>query len=172
MPKRTFTPEQVIAKLRQITTPEIRKRSRHSVQTNRCHTCLKALRTSTRFFVSHCTTPPSRIHYKRPKRRIGLCWEATRAPTSGPRPGWGLVKDQAPAAKLFHWDWHQSDKSQGAGDGVPRSNVSFLFVSTSFRPFRSFSVSVLSSHTCLRLQLLHEPIPLTGCRNHYSALLG
>ena len=31
------------------------------------------------------------------------------------------------------------------------------------------SVSVLSSDTCLRLQHLHEPIPLIGFRNHYSA---
>ena len=38
-----------------------------------------------------------------------------------------------------------------------------------FRLLRSLAASVLSSHPCLRLQLLHEPIPLIGFRNHYSA---
>jgi len=33
------------------------------------------------------------------------------------------------------------------------------------RPFRSFSDSVLSSDACLRLQLLQEHIPLSGCRS-------
>jgi len=32
------------------------------------------------------------IHYERPERRISLCWEASWAPTPGPRPGWGSVK--------------------------------------------------------------------------------
>ena len=47
-----------------------------------------------------------------------------------------------------------------------------FFTIDSFRPFRSLSDSALSSDPCLRLQLLHEPIPLIGCRNHYSALMG
>src|SRR5579859_4932093 len=67
----------------------------------------------------------------------------------------------------MNWDWHPSDKSQGSGDGVPRERSSF-FLLNSFRRFRSRSDSVLSSDACLRPQLLHEPIPLTGCRNHYS----
>jgi hypothetical protein len=41
-----------------------------------------------------------------------------------------------------------------------------------FRRFRSYLDFALSSHPCLRLQLLHEPIPLRGCRNHYSASMG
>jgi hypothetical protein len=32
-----------------------------------------------------------RIHYKRPEWKIGLCWEATRAPTPGPKPDEGRV---------------------------------------------------------------------------------
>jgi hypothetical protein len=49
----------------------------------------------------------------------------------------------------------------------PEKTLSFPI--NPFRPFRSFSVSVLSSDACLRLRLLHEPIPLSGYRNHYSA---
>ena len=45
----------------------------------------------------------------------------------------------------------------------------FSFVVSPSRLFRSFSVSALSSDPCLRLQHLHEPIPLFGFRNHYSA---
>src|SRR5258708_34886770 len=67
----------------------------------------------------------------------------------------------------MHWDWHQCDKSQGFGDGVPRQTSSLYWQLIS--SFRSRADSVLSSETCLRPQLLHEPIPLTGCRNHYSA---
>jgi hypothetical protein len=48
----------------------------------------------------------------------------------------------------------------------------FSLLSTRLRLFRSFGNSVLSPDACLRLQLLHEPIPLTGCRNHYSASMG
>src|ERR1700677_1791291 len=51
--------------------------------------------------------------------------------------------------------------------GVPRET--FLLTNDSSRPLRSFLDSALSSDPCLRLQLLHEPIPLTRCRNHYSA---
>src|SRR6185503_4931552 len=68
----------------------------------------------------------------------------------------------------MHWDWHQCDKSQGFWGRSPQTNVP-PFTLNSFRPFRSRVDSVLSSDPCLRLQLLHEPIPLTGCRNHYSA---
>jgi hypothetical protein len=77
-----------------------------------------------------------RIHYERPERRIGLCRDATRAPVPGPRPGWGSEKHTGPQRKHTHWDWHQSDKSQGPGDGVPR--LIFLLCSNSLRPFRSF----------------------------------
>src|ERR1019366_5913361 len=52
--------------------------------------------------------------------------------------------------------------------GVPRQNVP-PFTLQLISSFRSRTDSVLSSDTCLRPQLLHEPIPLTGCRNHYSA---
>src|ERR1700692_2947818 len=51
---------------------------------------------------------------------------------------------------------------------VPRQTLLLLlFQLTS--SFRSRTDSVLSSDTCLRPRLLHEPIPLAGCRNHYSA---
>ena len=61
-----------------------------------------------------------------------------------------------------------SDKTQGSGDRVP--SVFPPFPIDSFRPFRSYlETSVLSSDPCPRPQLLHEPIPLTGFRNHYSA---
>ena len=73
----------------------------------------------------------------------------------------------SPSGKLDFWDWHESDKSQRSGDGVPRETFSFSI--DSFRPFRLLADSALSSETCLRPQPLHEPIPLTGCRNHYSA---
>jgi len=43
------------------------------------------------FSVDHCQKMPSRVHYKRTERRIGLCREATWAPTPGPRPGRSLV---------------------------------------------------------------------------------
>ena len=60
-----------------------------------------------------------------------------------------------------------SEKSQASGDRVPRRMLLLSF--DSFRLFRSLSDSALSSEACLRLQLLHAPIPLIGCRNHYSA---
>jgi len=78
----------------------------------------------------------------------------------GPNPSWGSVKRGTPANSI-HWDWHQRDKSQGSGNGVPRATFSFFI--DSLRPPRSFSDSALSSEACLRLQPLHEPIRLTGC---------
>ncbi len=47
------------------------------------------------------------------------------------------------------WDWHQSGKSQGSGDGVPRI-LSFLVRSPS--SVSLFVGSALSSDSCLRLQ--------------------
>ena len=38
-----------------------------------------------------------------------------------------------------------------------------------FRRFRSLAHSALSSDSCLRSQLPHEPIPPIGCRNQFSA---
>jgi hypothetical protein len=35
------------------------------------------------------------------------------------RLGFG-VNAKPQRANCIHWDWHQSDKSQGPGDGVPR----------------------------------------------------
>ena len=48
--------------------------------------------------------------------------------------------------------------------GVPRKMPSLVI--DSLRPCRLLSAFVLSSDPCLRLQLLHKPIPLIGCRNH------
>jgi len=129
--------------------------------------CLKALRESSFFSFPSCARPLLRIHYERPELRIGLCWEATRAQTPGPRPRRGSAQAE-PWREIVHWDWHQSAKSQGRGDGVPTQTL-LLSPIDAFRPFRSLAVSALSSETCLRPQLLQEPIPLTGCRNHYSA---
>ena len=94
----------------------------------------------------------------------------TRPPRLSPGGGNGKEGDPKifPADLFTSWDWHQqSIKSQGPADSVPRKTPSFAI--DSFRPFRSRVDSVLSSDPCLRPQLLHEPIPLTGCRNHYSA---
>jgi len=37
----------------------------------------------------------------------------------------GSGVELGPSNKILNWDWHQSDKSQGSGDGVPRKNLSF-----------------------------------------------
>src|ERR1700728_4774401 len=44
-----------------------------------------------------------------------------------------------------------------------------LVQSSHFVRFDHSQLPFFSSDTCLRLQLLHEPIPLIGFRNHYSA---
>jgi hypothetical protein len=45
---------------------------------------------------------------------------------SGAKPGWGSVKIEPQHQGLLLWDWHQRDKSQGCGDGVPTKLSSFL----------------------------------------------
>jgi hypothetical protein len=40
------------------------------------------------FLSSHCEHS---LQFIRPGRRIGQCWEATRAPTQGPRPRRGVI---------------------------------------------------------------------------------
>jgi integrase len=65
---------------------------------------------------------------------------------------------------------HASVQTTGLGTESPEKRSPFFI--DSLRPYRSFSDSALSSHACLRRQLLHEPIPLTGCRIHYSASMG
>jgi hypothetical protein len=74
-------------------------------------------------------------------------------------------------ARLFTGIGIKALNPRGRGDGVP-TQTSLLSLINLFRPFRSFPASALSSDTCLRPQHLHEPIPLTGCRNHYSASFG
>jgi hypothetical protein len=39
---------------------------------------------------------------------------------SGAKTRLGLGETLSPSGNFIHWDWHQSDKSQGSGDGVPR----------------------------------------------------
>ena len=94
------------------------------------------------FWFHRCARLLLRIHCKRPERRISLCWEASRALTPGPRPGWGSVRSWTPAANLMNWDWHQCDKSQGFGDGVARQTflplLSTHFVIPLSHRFRSF----------------------------------
>ena len=59
-----------------------------------------------------------------PRRRIGLCWEATRAPS---RPGDMGDVVGTPRRLPFIMFLVQSEKSQGAGDRVPSlSNVTVL----------------------------------------------
>jgi hypothetical protein len=85
------------------------------------------------------------------------------------------VQFPEPQQQIFiDWDWHQRDKSQGPrGTESPES---FLLSDDPSVPF-SARISVLSSDPCLRLQLLHEPIPLMGVaiidgRDWYSCAIG
>jgi hypothetical protein len=82
---------------------------------------------------------------------------------SGARPSWGS-QQRAPAIKSDSWDGINALNPRGKGTESPkRLSLSVAFVRT------AHFQSVLSSEPCLRLQLLHEPIPPLGCRNHYSA---
>src|ERR1700678_837433 len=89
---------------------------------------------------------------------------------SGAGPGWGSVNagPQQPA-NYANWDGIKALNPRGLGTESPEEKDPPF---TPFRRFRSFQISVLLSDPCLRLQLLQEPIPLTGCRNQHSASMG
>ena len=67
---------------------------------------------------------------------VGICAGGAEQLASLPRPFAGMQPERrfrgqdqtggggeilSPSGNFIHWDWHQSDKSQGPGDGVPRS---------------------------------------------------
>jgi hypothetical protein len=39
---------------------------------------------------------------------------------SGAKTRLGFRAKLDPSIEFIHWDWHQCDKSQGSGDGIPR----------------------------------------------------
>src|SRR5690242_16234916 len=69
----------------------------------------------------------------------------------------------------MNWDWHQSGKIPGVWGQSPQRTFSFL-ITDSFVHSALTEYSALSSDSCLRPRLLHEPVPPVGCRNQYSAL--
>ena len=85
---------------------------------------------------------------------------------------WWVLKAGVPEpnpSDIQNLGWHEAINPRGLGTESPeKTPLSSLLA----RPFRSFSDTVLSSDPCLRPQLLHEPIPPLGCRNHYSASMG
>ena len=61
------------------------------------------------------------LQWTRPGRRIGLCWEATRAPSQGPSSEIGAVTHRPTPFPLR--DWHPSDKSRGLGQSPRRTTT-------------------------------------------------
>ena len=89
---------------------------------------------------------------------------------SGANTRQGLGEKLSSSRKVDHWDGINAKNPRGLGTESPEKRSSLY--SQLISSFRSRIDSILSSDPCLRLQLLHEPIPLSGCRNHYSASLG
>src|SRR6266850_4717377 len=82
------------------------------------------------FRASLSSDSPSRLQWQSPERRIGQCWEATRAPTQGPRRRRGVFCHPVspfPAQPPF---WYQRVKSIN-------ENVPFLISFFSFHPLKS-----------------------------------
>ena len=84
---------------------------------------------------------------------------------SGAKTSWGSVKAE-PQRNLMTGIGMNAINPRGLGTEFPENVLLFHRLGSSAPLILD---SVLSSEACLRLQLLHEPIPLTGCRNHYSA---
>jgi hypothetical protein len=89
---------------------------------------------------------------------------------SGAKTRLGFGEELSPSRTRFTGIGICAINPRGLGTESPEKRSPFFI--DSLRPYRSFSDSALSSEACLRPQPLHEPIPLTGCRNHYSASLG
>ena len=68
-------------------------------------------RFSTPSLISKSTKRYSKLECNRPGRRIGQCWEATRAPTQGPRPKRGIVRCPALFFRIWTSGLAQGDKS-------------------------------------------------------------
>jgi len=84
---------------------------------------------------------------------------------SGAKTRLGLGETLNPSGELYSTGIGiKAINPRGLGTASPEKPSSYA--NDSFRPIRSLSDSVLSSDACLRLQLLQEPIPQVGCRNH------
>jgi len=70
------------------------------------------------------------------------------------------VKAEPQQLDLFTGIGINAINPRGLGTESPEKRFSLSV--DSFRSFRSFPDSILSSEACLRPQLLHEPIPLNG----------
>jgi len=131
--------------------------------------CLKALRTSSVFFVpplrkiTHPDTLPANGAEDKALLGSNLSADSGAKTRLGRQRSW-------PSKKSATGIGINSVKSQGSGDRVPRTEPPSKV--DSLRPFRSSLTSALSSHSCLRLRLLQEPIPLIGFRNHKNSLIG
>ena len=96
------------------------KRASEIYETN---PCMRALPLVKSFFV--CRFIVFWVHYKRPERRIGLCWEATRAPT----PGLDQEGERSSPSRVLNstaWDSTNAVNPRGSGGQRPPGVSSFL----------------------------------------------
>jgi hypothetical protein len=72
---------------------------------------------------NHCTAKLSCSTLQPSERRIGLCGDATRAPTQLPKWHGAVASAAAPMFSPLPF-WRQRGKSQGSGDRVPSASLS------------------------------------------------
>jgi len=151
--------------------PRRRSERRETARNARYGSCLKALPASSFFSVNHCvkTALPGTLQADGAEDKA--LPGGNLSADSGAKTRLGFGVEPGPSNTIIAWDWHQSGKSQGSGDRVPRKRLSSLPLTLSSVPLAR-QCSALSSDSCLRPQLLHEPVPPDWVSQSLFSLIG